>query len=224
MFFGFQGGSNSTVLISILVYRLKLLKESGLVSTLTSWEMFNIMSPDYILPLLNISTIGKSKQVLDILTKLNIAVYGYSLNIKMTGGSFDSLKHNAVVANLKIQTSFCIGKCLVSNKEKGNIYNLQNCQTLMPSDISDTKGLFTKIYDNHCRDQSSLDWSMDLFTINFLHLRSLKVQLPGIYEKAEVYIYYHNYSTDSKEDQLMIRLQDERIPKIVDTSFIYSFI
>ena len=222
MFLGFQGGSNSTVLISILVYRLKILKDSGLVSTLTSWEMLNIMSPDYILPLLNISTIGKSKQVLDILTKLNSAVYGYSLNIEMTGSSFHSLKHNAVVANLKIQTRFCIGKCLVSNKEKGNIYNLKNCQTLMPSDISNTKGLFTKIYDNHCRDESTLDWSMDLFTYNFLQSRSLKVQLPGIYEKAKVYIYYHNYSIDGTQDRLMIRLQDERILKIVDTSLLLN--
>ena len=66
IFMGFQGGSNSTVLISILVFRLEMLIKSGLVPTLTSWEMFNIMSPDYILPLLTIGTIGKSKQVLNI--------------------------------------------------------------------------------------------------------------------------------------------------------------
>ena len=88
----------------------------------------------------------------------------------------------------------------------------------MHSDISDTKGLFTKIYDNNCRHQSTLDWSMDLFTSNFLQSRSLKIQLPGIYEKAEVYIYYHNYSIDEKEDQLLIRLQDERILKFINTS------
>ena len=64
IFMGFQGGSNSTVLISILVFPLEMLITSGLVPTLTLWEMFNIMSPDYILPLLNIGTIGKSKQVL----------------------------------------------------------------------------------------------------------------------------------------------------------------
>ena len=59
---------------------------------------------------------------------------------------------------------------------------------------------------------------MDLFTSNFLQSRSLKIQLPGIYEKAEVYIYYHNYSIDEKEDQLLIRLQDERILKFINTS------
>ena len=150
------------------------------------------------MPLLNIGTTGKTNQVLDILTKLNSGVYGYSLNIEMTGSSYHSLINNSLVANLKIQTSFCIGKCSVWNKEKGKIYNFKNCQNLMLSEISDNKGLFTKIYDNHCRDQSTLDWSMDLFTSNFLQSRSLKIQLPGIYEKAEVYIYYHNYSIDGK--------------------------
>ena len=207
MFLGFQGGSNSTVLLSILFNRLEILKQI-LVSTLTSWEILNIMKPDYILPLLNIGTTGnKNKQVLDILTKIDSGVYGYSLNIEMNGSSFHSLINKSLVANLKIQTSFCIGKCSV---ESGDIYNLENCQTVMPSEISDTKGLFTKIYDNHCTDQSTLDWSMDLFTSNFLQSRSLKVQLPGIYEKAEVYVYYHNYSTDGKEDQLVIKLQDEK--------------
>ena len=222
MFLGFQGGSNSTVLISILVYRLEMLINSGLLPTLTSWEMFNIMSQDYILPLLNIGIIGKTKQVLDILTKLNSGVYGYSLNLAMTGNSFRSLINNSIVANLKIQTSFCIRKCSVWNKDKGKIYNPKNCQTLMLSDISDTKGLFTKIYDNHCRHQSTLDWSMDVLTSNFLRSRSLKVQLPGIYEKAEVYIYYHNYSIDGKKKQLLIRLQDERILKIINTSLLLN--
>ena len=126
------------------------------------------------------------------------------------------------MANLKIQTKFCIGKCSVWNKEKGKIYNFTNCNTLMASDISDTKGLFAKIYDNHCRDQSSLDWSMDLFTSNFLQSRSLKIQLPGIYEKAKVYIDYHNYSIDGKEDQLVIRLQDERILNIINASLLLN--
>ena len=222
IFMGFQGGSNSTVLISILVFRLEMLIKSELVPTLTSWEILNIMSPDYILPLLNIGTIGKSKQVLDILTKINSGVYGYSLNIEINGNSFHSLVNNCLVANLKIQTSFCISKCSVFNKEKGKIYNFTNCNTLMASDISDTKGLFAKIYDYHCRDQSSLDWSMDLFTSNFLHSRSLKIQLPGIYEKTEVYIYYHNYSIDGKEDQLVIRLQDERMLNIINTSLLLN--
>ena len=222
MYLEFQGGSNSTVLISIFVFRLEMLINSGLLPNLTSWEMFNIMSPDYILPLLNISTIGKTKQVLDILTKLNSGVYGYSLNIEMTGSSYRSLINNSVVANLKIQTSFCIGKCSVSNKEKGKIYNFKNCQNLMLREISDNKGLFTKIYDNHCRHQSTLDWSMDLFTSNFLQSRSLKIQLPGIYDKAEVYIYYHNYSIDGTQDQLIIRLQDERILKIINTSLLLN--
>ena len=217
MFLGFQGGSNSTVLISILVNRLDMLVENVLRSTLTSWEILKILSPDYILPLLNIGTIGKTKQVLDILTKLNSGVYGYSLNIEINGSSFHSPKNKSLLANLKIQTSFCIGKCSAEGRD---IYNLENCQTLMPSEISDNKGLFPKIYDNHCRHQSTLDWSMDLFTSNFLQSRSLKVQLPGIYEKAEVYIYYHNYST--KEDQLLIRLQDERILKIINTSLLLN--
>ena len=155
MYLGFQGGSNSTVLISIFVYHLEMLKE--IVSTLTSWEILNIVKPDYILPLLNTGTIGKAKQVLDILTKLNSGVYGYSLNIEMTGSSYHSLINSSIVANLKIQTRFCIVKCSVLIKEKGKISNLTNCQTLMHSDISDTKGLFTKIYDNNCRHQSTLD-------------------------------------------------------------------
>ena len=63
---------------------------------------------------------------------------------------------------------------------------------------------------------------MDLFTYNFLQSRSLKVQLPGIYEKAKVYIYYHNYSIDGTQDQLIIRLQDERILKIINTSVLLN--
>ena len=101
---GFQGGSDSTLLISLLVGHLGMLKENGLMSTLTSWEMFNIMSPDYILPLLNIGTIGKTKQLMNILTKINSGVYGYSLNIEITGSSFHTLTNNSVLANLKIQT------------------------------------------------------------------------------------------------------------------------
>ena len=101
---GFQGGSDSTLLISLLVGHLGMLKENGLMSTLTSWEMFNIMSPDYILPLLNIGTIGKTKQLMNILTKINSGVYGYSLNIEITGSSFHTLINNSVLANLKIQT------------------------------------------------------------------------------------------------------------------------
>ena len=123
MYLGFQGGSNSTVLISIFVYHLDMLKE--LVSTLTSWEILNIVKLDYILPLLNIGTIGKAKQVLDILTKLNSGVYGYSLNIEMTGSSYHSLINNSIVANLKIQTRFCIVKCSVLIKEKGKFLILQ---------------------------------------------------------------------------------------------------
>ena len=92
----------------------------------------------------------------------------------------------------------------------------------MLREISVNKGLFTKIYDNHCRHQSTLDWSMDLFTSNFLQSRSLKIQLPGIYEKAKVYIYYHNYSIDGTQDQLMIRLPDERILKIINTSLLLN--
>ena len=222
MVLGFQGGSNSTVLISILVYQLEMFINSGLLPTLTLWEMFNIMKLDYILPLLNTGTIGKTKQVLNVLTKLNTGVYGYSLNLEMTGSSYHSLINNFIVANLKIQTSFCIGKCSVWSKEKGKIYNLKNCQNLTLSEISDTNRLFTKIYGNHCRDQSTLDWSMDLFTSNFLQSKSLKIQLPGIYEKAEIYIYYHNYSIDGKEDQLLIRLQDERILKIINTSLLLN--
>ena len=224
MFLGFQGGSNSAVLISLTVYQFEMLKAIGLTLTLTSWEMFNMMSPDYILPLLNIGTTGKTKQVLDILTKINSVVYGYSLNIEMNGSSYHSLINNSIVAKLKFQTSFCIGKCSVFNKEKGKInnINIKNCHKLMPSKISDTKEFLTKIYDNHCRDQSTLDWSMDLFTSNFLQSRSLKIQLPGIYEKAEVYIYYHNYSIDGKENQLLIRLQDERILKIINTSLLLN--
>ena len=76
MFLGFQGGSNSTVLISMLVYQLEMLIKNVLMSTLTLWEILNIMKPDYILPLLNIGTTGKTKQVLDILTKINSGVYG----------------------------------------------------------------------------------------------------------------------------------------------------
>ena len=124
MFLGFQGGSNSTVLISMLVYQLEILIKNVLMSTLTLWEILNIMKPDYILPLLNIGTKGKTKQVLDILTKINSGVYGYSLNIKMDGNSFHSLINKSLVANLKIKTSFCISKCSVEDRY---IYNLENC-------------------------------------------------------------------------------------------------
>ena len=222
IYLGFQGGSNSTVLISLVVGHLAMLKESGLLSTLTSWEMFNIISWNYILPLVKIGTTDKTKQLLDILTKLNSAVYGYSMNINITGSSLHSLINNFLVANLKIETKFCITKCLVYDKERQKIFDSTNCQTLVASDISDTKGLFEKIYDNHCKNQSTLDWSMDLFTSNFLQSQNLKIQLPGIYEKAELYIYYNNHSMDAKEDQFIITLQDERIMKIVNSSLLLN--
>ena len=222
IYLGFQGGSNSTVLISLLVDHLERLNENGLISALTSWEIFNIISSNYILPFLNISTIGKTKQLLNVLTKLHSGAYGYSMNIKMNGRLFHSLYDNFVLTNIKIQTKFCISKCIVKRELMQHIYDFKDCQTLVDSDIFDTKGLFAKMYDNHCTDQSTLDWSMDVFASNFIQSRSLKIQLPGIFEKAEIWLNYHNYSIDGKEDQLIIRLEDERILKIINTSLILN--
>ena len=109
----FQGGSNSTVLISLKVNHLQIMKEQGLVSTLTSWQMFNIMSPNYIVPLITNYAEGKTKHLLNILNKLKSVVYGYSLHLEMNGSSFHSPSQNVIVANLKIQTTFCLQKCKV---------------------------------------------------------------------------------------------------------------
>ena len=92
----------------------------------------------------------------------------------------------------------------------------------MSSDISDTKGLFTEIYDNHCTTKSTLDWSMKFYASDLLKSRGLEVVLPGIYEKAEVNIYYHSYLIGRNEDQLIIKWQNKRILQTVNTSLVLN--
>ena len=43
----FQGGSNSVVLVSLIVHHVQMLKEIDFVSGLTSWQMFNIVSANF---------------------------------------------------------------------------------------------------------------------------------------------------------------------------------
>ena len=52
----FQGGSSSEVSVSLIINNLGSLKEIGVRSILTSWEMFNIVSENFIVPLSNIHT------------------------------------------------------------------------------------------------------------------------------------------------------------------------
>ena len=92
----------------------------------------------------------------------------------------------------------------------------------MSSDISDTKGLFTEIYDNYCTTKSTLNWSMKFYASDLLKSRGLEVLLPGIYEKAEVNIYYHSYSIGRNEDQLIIKWQNKRILQTVNTSLVLN--
>ena len=219
------GCSYSSVLISLMVHQLEVLNELGILSTLTSWQMFNIVSSNYIVPLITIDTKDKTKKLLNILTNLNSVPCGCSLYLEMKENSIPSHKNSAIAAALKIQTKFCICKCLVSNNLTRIISDLKKCNTLVSSDISDTKGLFTEIYDNHCTTKSTLDWSMDLHASDLLTSRGLEILLPGIYEKAEVRIYYHNYAIGISEDQLIqliIKWQDKRIIQRVNTSFLLN--
>ena len=92
----------------------------------------------------------------------------------------------------------------------------------MSSDVLDTKGLIAEIYDNHCTTKNTLDWSMDLYASDLLTSGGLEVLLPGIYEKAEVHFYSHNYSIGRNEDQLIIKWQDKRIVQRVNNSLLLN--
>ena len=216
----FQGGSNSAVLVTLMVHHLQILKEIGFVPTLPPWQMFNIVSKNFIVPLLNIHTNGKTKQLLNILNKFNSIAYGYSLHLEMKGNSFYSSKQEAILAKLKIQTAFCIPKCIVSNVKM--IMDLKHCNYLMASELTNDTTLFAKIYDDHCINQSTLDWSMDLHVSDILESRGLEILLPGIYEKAEIHIYDQKSSVGKNEDQFTIRWLNRRIIQRVNSSLILN--
>ena len=63
---------------------------------------------------------------------------------------------------------------------------------------------------------------MDLHTPDLQTSRGLEVLLPGIYEEAEVHIYYHNYAIGRSEDQLIFKWQDKRIIQRVNTSLLLN--
>ena len=222
IFLKLKGGSYSSVLISLYMHQLEVFNVSGILSTLTSWQMFNIISSNYIVPFKTIDTKDKTKQSLNILTNLNSVPYGYSLYLAIKGNIFPLHTNNAIVAILKLQTKFCIYKCSIRNNLTGIIFGQKYCKTLVSSDIFDTKGLIAEIYDNHCTTKSTLDWSMDLYASDLLTSGGLEVLLPGIYEKAAVQFYYHNYSIGRNEDQLIIKWQDKRIVRRVNTSLLLN--
>ena len=62
--------------VSLFMHQLEVFNVSGILSTLTSWQMFNIMSSNYIVPFKIIDTKDKTKQSLNILTNLNSVPYG----------------------------------------------------------------------------------------------------------------------------------------------------
>ena len=222
IFLKLKGGSYSSVLISLFMHQLEVSNVSGILSTLTSWQMFNIMSSNYIVPFKTIDTEDKTNQSLNILTNLNSVPYGYSLYLEIKAKSFPLYTNNAIVANLKLQTKFCIFKCSIRSNLTGIIFGRKNCKTLVSSDISDTKGLIAEIYDNHCTTKSTLDWSMDLYASDLLTSGGVEVLLPGIYAKAQVHFYYHNYSIGRNEDQLIIKWQDKKIVQRVNTSLLLN--
>ena len=138
------------------MHQLEVFNVSGILSTLTSWQMFNIMSSNYIVPFKIIDTKDKTKQSLNILTNLNSVPYGYSLCLEIKANSFPLHTNNAIVAILKLETKFCIYKCSIRNNLTGIIFGQKNCKTLVSSDVLDTKGLIAEIYDNHCTTKSTL--------------------------------------------------------------------
>ena len=147
----------------------------------------------------------------------------------MKGNSFYSSKQKTILAKLKIQTTFCISKCIIDGYSK--IWDMKHCHYLTTSDIteSDTteeynKTLFARIYNNHCRsvNQMTLDWSMDLHVSNFLRSRGLDVLLPGIYEKTEIHILDQNYSTGKNEDQFIINWLNRRVIQTVNSSLLLN--
>ena len=218
----FQGGSSSAVLVSLMVEHLQILKKIDFAPTLPPWQMFNIVSKNFIVPLLNVHTKGKTKQLLNILNKFNSVAYGYSLHLEMKGNSFYSSKQKNILAKLKIQTKFCIPKCTVGNTK--NIMDLKQCHYLVSSDVTDNTTLFAKIYDNHCRstNERTLNWSMDLHVSDLLKSRSLEILLPGIYEKAEIHIFDQDFSIGKNEDQFTIRWLNRRILQRINTSLILN--
>ena len=73
-----------------------------------------------------------------------------------------------------------------------------------------------------CTTKSTLAWSIDLHTSDLLTSRGLEVLIPGIYEKAGVHFYYHNYAIGRNEDQLIIKWQDKRIIQRVNSSLLLN--
>ena len=219
----FQGGSDSAVLVTLIVDYLQVSKELGFVPNLTSWQMFNIVSANFIVPLLNVHTKGKTEQLLNILNKFNSVAYGYSLHLEMKGNSFYSFEQNATLAKLTIETAFCIPECRVSKSRK-MLYS-KECHYLLISDITNnTNGSFAKIYGNRCAsvNQITLDWSMGLHVANLLTSRNLEILLPGIYEKAEIHIVNRNSSEEKNEDHFTIRWLNRRITQRVNTSLLLN--
>ena len=215
IFFCLQGGSYSSLLVSLSVRQLELL---GIISPLTSWHT----SLNYIVPLINIDTRDKTKQLLNILTNFYSVSFGYLLHLTIKENSFSSLTNNAIVATLKIQTKFCIRKCLAEIVPKRIISDLKKCNTLISNDMSDTRGLFKEMYGDYCTTNSTLDWSMDVYAPDLFKSRGLEVLLPGIYENVEVHIYYHNYSINTNKGMLKIEWQDKKIMQRVNTSLLLN--
>ena len=222
IFLWLQGGSYSSLLVSLIVHQLEVLNKMGILSTLTSWQIFNIMSSNYIVSLMNIDNKNKTKQLLSSLKDLNSLSYGYSLHVTIKNNSISSHTNNVIVATLKLQTKFCICKCLIRSKWTKNIYDLKKCNILISNYKSETKGLFAEIYNDHCTTNSTLDWSMDLYASDLQNSRGLEVLLPGIYEKVEVDIYYQNYPIKTNGGLLKIKWQDKRILETVNTSLLLN--
>ena len=158
------------------------------------------------------------------MNKFNSVVYGYSLHLEMKGNSLYSLKEKAILAKLKIQTTFCIAKCIVAKRSR-RIMDSQQCHYLLVSDITgNTNGSFAEIYDNSCSymNQTTLDWSIDLHVSNLLKSKGLEVLLPGIYEKAEINVFDQNFLLVKNEDQFTIRWFNRRIIKRINTSLLLN--
>ena len=133
-----NGGSNSSVILTFMVYPLNILRSQGILSSLSDWEITNMNKKAYIVPLQMINTDKKSNK-LDALSKFKSLPFAYLLQVKLKGDEILFKRRGLQVGTLQIQSRFCILKCIVSARW---ILDLNECNTLLDSDKSDTKGLF----------------------------------------------------------------------------------
>ena len=117
---------------------------------------------------------------------------------------------------INIQSKFCILKC---DKSGFTPIELKYCTILKPGGSENDLPLFRKIYGFNCCGGRTLDWSKNLKMSDLKEKGSLRILLPGIYEK--IYVKLPDMSTlniQRNEAHLKVSWHDKEIMKSVPIS------